>query len=154
VKIVLQHYAGARSLYIKEGRQDKGRKTAPRAGARELSHVRTPPPVCHVRTPPPVCHVRSPPPVRHIWTPIILTPLRHFTPPSPSFSGGTSLPTSVVERKSSTAWLHRSSAGRSRIYHRFLRLPLSFPTSAHKIFCCPLHLQHSLKSWSICLCRA
>jgi len=31
----LQHYAGARSLYIQEGRQDKGRKTAPRAGARD-----------------------------------------------------------------------------------------------------------------------
>jgi len=27
--IVLQHYTGARSLYIQEGRQDKGRKTAP-----------------------------------------------------------------------------------------------------------------------------
>jgi len=29
VKIVLQYYAGTRSLYIQEGRQDKGRKTAP-----------------------------------------------------------------------------------------------------------------------------
>jgi len=73
VKIVLQHYAGARSLYIQEGRQDKGRKTAPRAGTRGLSHVRTPPPVHHVRTPPPVRHVRTPPPVRHLRTPIILT---------------------------------------------------------------------------------
>jgi len=27
--IVLQHYTGARSLYIQEGRRDKGRKTAP-----------------------------------------------------------------------------------------------------------------------------
>jgi len=35
VKIVLQHYADARSLYRQEGRQDKGRKTAPRAGARD-----------------------------------------------------------------------------------------------------------------------
>jgi len=49
VKIVYQYYAGTRSLYIQEGRQDKGRKTAPRAGARGLSHVRTPP---HLRTPP------------------------------------------------------------------------------------------------------
>jgi len=64
VKIVLQYYAGTRSLYIQEGRQDKGRKTAPRDGARGLSHVRTPPPVRHVRTPPPV---------RHLRTPIILT---------------------------------------------------------------------------------
>jgi len=48
--IVLQYYAGTRSLYIQEGRQDKGRKTAPpRAGARGLSHVRTP---LHLRTPP------------------------------------------------------------------------------------------------------
>ena len=29
VKIVLQYYAGTRSLYIQEGRQDKGRKTVP-----------------------------------------------------------------------------------------------------------------------------
>jgi len=29
VKIVFQHYAGASSLYIQEGRQDGGRKTAP-----------------------------------------------------------------------------------------------------------------------------
>ena len=64
VKIILQHYAGARSLYIQEGRQGKGRGTAPRAGARGLSHVPTPPPVRHVRTPPPV---------RHLRTPIILT---------------------------------------------------------------------------------
>ena len=51
VKIVLQYYAGTRSLYIQEGRQDKGRKTAPRDSARGLSHVRTPPPVRHLRTP-------------------------------------------------------------------------------------------------------
>jgi len=29
VKIVLQYYADTRSLYIQEGRQGKGRKTAP-----------------------------------------------------------------------------------------------------------------------------
>jgi len=63
VKIVLQYYAGTRSLYIQEGRQDKGRKTAPRAGARGLSHVRTPP---HLRPPPLVSHVRTPP---HLRTP-------------------------------------------------------------------------------------
>jgi len=51
MKIVLHYYAGTRSLYIQEGRQDKGRKTAPRDGARGLSHVRTPPPVRHLRTP-------------------------------------------------------------------------------------------------------
>ena len=55
VKIVYQYYAGTRSIYIQEGRQDKGRKTAPRAGARGLSHVRTPP---HLWTPP---HLRTPP---------------------------------------------------------------------------------------------
>ena len=43
VKIVLQYYTGTRSLYIQAGLPDKGRKTAPhRAGARGLSHVRTP----------------------------------------------------------------------------------------------------------------
>ena len=29
MKIVLQYYVGTRSLYIQEGRQDEGRKTAP-----------------------------------------------------------------------------------------------------------------------------
>ena len=48
--IVLQCYAGTRSLYIQEGRQDKRTEDCPpRAGARGLSHVRTPP---HLRTPP------------------------------------------------------------------------------------------------------
>jgi len=62
--IVLQYYAGTRSLYIQEGRQDKGRKTAPPepvpsdsvmsrrlliSGRLLISHVRTPP---HLRTPP------------------------------------------------------------------------------------------------------
>jgi len=55
VKIVYQYYAGTRSVYIQEGRQDKGRKTAPRAGARGLSHVRTP---AHLWTP---SHFRTPP---------------------------------------------------------------------------------------------
>jgi len=66
VKIVLQYYyAGTRSLYIQEGRQNKGRKPAPppRAGARGLCHARTLP---HLRTPPLVSHVRTPP---HLRTP-------------------------------------------------------------------------------------
>ena len=37
MKIVLQHCVGANSLDIQKGRQDKGRKTVPRAGARGLS---------------------------------------------------------------------------------------------------------------------
>jgi len=51
------------SIYRRAVRTKDG-KLPPRAGARGLSHVRTPPPVCHVRTPPPV---------RHLRTPIILT---------------------------------------------------------------------------------
>ena len=63
-KIVLQHYAGARSLHIQEGRQDNGRKTAPpsrRSGTqlfRTPPHLWTPPLVSHVRTP---AHLRTPP---------------------------------------------------------------------------------------------
>jgi len=76
VKIVLQYYAGTRSLYIQEGRQDKGRKSAPRDGAQGLSYVRTPPPVRHVRMPSPVCHLQTPTLVRHLWTPTLVCHLR------------------------------------------------------------------------------
>ena len=55
MKIVYQYYVGTRSLYIEEGTQDNGRKTALRAGARGISHVRTPP---HLWMPP---HLRTPP---------------------------------------------------------------------------------------------
>ena len=51
-----------------------------------------------------------------------------------SSSVGTSLPTSVAERKSNTAWLHWPSARRSRILHRLFDFPLSFRTSSHRIF--------------------
>jgi len=57
------------------------------------------------------------------------------------------LPTSVVERKSSTARLHLPSASRSRTFHRSFHLPVSFFTSAHRIFCCGFHSGHSLKRW-------
>jgi len=55
---VLQYYVGAISLYIQEGRQDKGWKTAPPSQWSGLSHVQTPP---HHRTPPLVSHVWMPP---------------------------------------------------------------------------------------------
>jgi len=61
--------------------------------------------------------------------------------------GGTSLPTSV-ERKSSTARLHLSSARRSRIFHRPFHLPVSFFTSAHSTFCWAFHSGHTLKRCS------
>src|SRR3978361_480929 len=67
---------------------------------------------------------------------------------SSSAGAGTSLPTSVVDRKSSTAPLHLSSASRSRTLQRLFHLPVSFLTSAHKIFCCSFHSAHSLKRWS------
>ena len=49
------------------------------------------------------------------------------------------LPTSVVERKSSTARPHFSSAKRSRIFHCSFYLLVSFRTSAHRIFRRALH---------------
>jgi hypothetical protein len=53
-----------------------------------------------------------------------------------SAGGGARLPTSVVVRKSSTGWLHLGSANRSRTLNRSFPLPLSFRTSAHRVFCC------------------
>jgi len=73
MKIVYQYYVGTRSLYIEEGTQDNGRKTALRAGARGISHVRTPP---HLWMPP---HLRTPP---YLWTPPHLWMPPHLrTPP-------------------------------------------------------------------------
>jgi len=57
--------------------------------------------------------------------------------PTPS-PAGTSLPTSVIESKSITVRLHLSSAGRSHTFHWLFHLPVSFCTSAHRIFCCAL----------------
>jgi len=62
---------------------------------------------------------------------------------------GASLPTSVVERKSSTALLHLSSASRSRTFQRLFHLPISFLTSTHRSFCWPLQAAHTLKRWSL-----
>jgi len=71
-------------------------------------------------------------------------------PASPfSSSGGTSLPTSVEERKSSTARPHLLSASRSRIVHLLFHLLVSFSSSAHRIFCCIFHSGHTLKRWSL-----
>jgi len=67
---------------------------------------------------------------------------------SSSASAGTRLPTSIEERKSSTARLHLPSARRSRTFYRSFHLPVSFFTSAHRIFCCGFHSGHSLKRWS------
>ena len=64
---------------------------------------------------------------------------------SPSVRAGTSLPTSVVERKPNTAWLHLLSAKSSRSVNRLFHLPVSFPTSAHKIFCWAFHSGHTAK---------
>jgi hypothetical protein len=62
---------------------------------------------------------------------------------SASAGGGTRLPTSVVERKSSAGWLHLLSAKSSRILNR------SFPlTSAHSIFCCGFQRGQFLKTCS------
>jgi len=65
------------------------------------------------------------------------------------FRGGTSLPTSVEERKSSTACPHLSSAIRSRTVHPLFRLLVSFSTSSHRVFCCVFHSGHTLKRWSL-----
>jgi len=70
-----------------------------------------------------------------------------------SSSPGTRLPKSVVERKFSTARPHLSSARRSRIFHRLLHLPVSFPTSAQRIFCWAFHSRHSLRMYS-CVVRS
>jgi len=68
---------------------------------------------------------------------------------SPSGSGGTRLPTSVVERKSSTAYPHLPSASRSlTVYLLFHRL-VSFITSTHRIFCCIFHSGYTLKRLSL-----
>ena len=69
-----------------------------------------------------------------------------------SSSAGTRLPTSVVERKSSTACPHLPSARRSRILHRLFHLPVSFRTSAHSIFCWAFNSGHSLKRCSRVWC--
>jgi len=66
---------------------------------------------------------------------------------------GGGLPTSVVERKFSTARPHLSSARRSRIFHRLFHLPVSFPTSAQRIFCWAFHSRHSLRMYS-CVVRS
>ena len=71
------------------------------------------------------------------------------SPPTPS--RGTILPTSVVVRKSSTAWLHLGSAKSSWAFHRDLRPPVSSHTF-HSTFCCFLHLWHPFKRCSlVCL---
>jgi hypothetical protein len=54
----------------------------------------------------------------------------------------------VVDRKSSTALLHLSSASRSRTFQRLFHLPASFLTSAHKVFCCSFHVGHTLRQCS------
>jgi len=55
----------------------------------------------------------------------------------------------VAVRKPSTAWLHLSSARRSRIFHRLFHLPGSFRTSAYRIFCWAFHSGHTLNGWSL-----
>src|SRR3978361_461955 len=74
---------------------------------------------------------------------------------SSSARAGPSLPTSVVDRKSSTALVHLSSASRSLTFQRLFHFPVSFLTSAHRVFCCSFHSTHSLKRWSrVCVSHA
>jgi len=69
---------------------------------------------------------------------------------APSSTGArASLPTSVVDRKSSTALLNLSSARRSPIGNRLLPLPISFHTSFHSTFCCSFHCPWFLKTCSL-----
>ena len=63
-------------------------------------------------------------------------------------SAGTLLPTSVGVRKSSTTRPHLSSARRPRIFHRSFPFPVSFRTSAHRIFCWAFYSGHTLKRCS------
>ena len=65
-----------------------------------------------------------------------------------SSSADTRLPTSMVARKSNTARPRLSSARRSRIFHQSFHLPVSFRTSAHRIFCWAFHSGHTLKRCS------
>ena len=62
--------------------------------------------------------------------------------------GPTLLPTFVVRKKSRIASAHRSSANRSRIVKRPLPLPVSFCTSANRIFCCGFHCLQCLSRCS------
>ena len=52
-----------------------------------------------------------------------------------SAGAGTRPPTSVVERKSSTAWLHLPSARRTGIVNQFSPLPASSRAVARSTFC-------------------
>jgi len=63
-------------------------------------------------------------------------------------SAGTSLPTSVVERKSSTSPLHLPSVRRSRTFHRLFHFSDSFSTSSRRTLCWGLHSGHSLNKCS------
>jgi len=82
----------------------------------------------------------------------------HSAPPasssvSPGFGGTTRgptlFPTFVVLKKSRIALVHRSSANRPRIVKRSLPLPVSFRTSAHRIFCCGFHALQCLNRCSL-----
>jgi len=72
---------------------------------------------------------------------------------SPGFGGTarhpTLLPTFVVRKKSRIALVRRSSANRSRIVKRSFPLPVSFRTSAHRIFCCGFHSLQCLNRCSL-----
>ena len=86
--------------------------------------------------------VRAPLPAScpHSASPALLT---SASSTSPGFGGTargpTLLPTFVVHKKSRIALVHRSSANRSRVVKRSLPLPVSFRTSAHRVFCCGFH---------------
>jgi len=57
-----------------------------------------------------------------------------FSASSTALSGPTLRPASVVDRESKIAWPHRASAKRSRILNRLFPLPVSYHSTAHRIF--------------------
>jgi len=85
--------------------------------------------------------LRLHPPLLYLLTTLSKSPFGHLAAPSPSV--GASLPKSIVERKSSTAWLHRPSARRSRTFHPLLHLPVTLRTSAHGTFRWTFHSGHT-----------
>jgi len=83
---------------------------------------------------------------RHFWSSHSNTSLAAS---SSFFRSGTSLPTSVEERKSSTTYPHLLSAIRSWAIHPLFHLLVFYSTSAHRVFCSFFHTGHTLKRWSL-----
>ena len=69
--------------------------------------------------------------------------------PGGSPFGPTLAPTLVVRKKSKIDRVNRSSANRSRTVNRLFPFPVSFRTSAHRIFCCVFHLGQCFSKCSL-----